>query len=71
RVLTPEEGTAASVRVLVEHGDGAQTWNTVGVSTNILEASARALADGLRYRLLQAGVPARPPRKAPPADVPV
>ena len=52
RVLTPQDGTAASVRVLIEHSDGAETWNTVGVSTNILEASSQALADGLRYHLL-------------------
>ena len=51
RVLTPQDGTAASVRVLIEHGDGHETWNTVGVSTNILEASWQALADGVRYYL--------------------
>lgn len=53
RVLTPEDGTAASVRVLIEHREGAQTWSTVGVSTNILEASWQALADGIRYFLLK------------------
>ncbi len=58
RVLTPQDGTAASVRVLVEHTDGETSWNTVGVSTNILDASWEALADGLRYHLLQSGVPA-------------
>lgn len=53
RVLTPQEGTGAAVRVLVEHRDDAgNTWNTVGVSTNILEASWQALADGIRYRLV-------------------
>ncbi|MGI9173909.1 MAG: citramalate synthase [Rhodothermales bacterium] len=55
RVLTPEEGTAASVRVLIEHQDGERAWHTVGVSTNLLEASWQALADGLRYHLLQSG----------------
>ena len=60
RVLTPEEGTAASVRVLIEHQDGERAWHTVGVSTNLLEASWQALADGLRYGLLRSGV-------APPA----
>ncbi len=54
RVLTPQDGTAASVRVLIEHSNGSETWNTVGVSTNILEASSQALADGLRYHLLHA-----------------
>ena len=61
RVLNPGEGTAAAVRVLVQHSDGDTTWNTVGVSTNILEASWQALADGIRYHLLHA---------APASDVP-
>ena len=51
RVLTPRDGTAATVRVLIEHGDGTNTWNTVGVSENILDASWQALADGMRYAL--------------------
>lgn len=54
RVLTPQDGTAATVRVLIEHSDGQQTWNTVGVSANILDASWQALADGVRYSLLHA-----------------
>jgi 2-isopropylmalate synthase len=53
RVLDPREGTAAAVRVLVQHSDGVRTWNTVGVSANILEASWQALADGIRYHLLR------------------
>ena len=52
RVLTPQDGTAASVRVLVEHRAGEEIWNTVGVSSNILEASWQAIADGIRYYLL-------------------
>ncbi|MBO6575128.1 MAG: citramalate synthase [Rhodothermales bacterium] len=56
RVLTPEDGTAASVRVLVEHSDGTSSWNTVGVSENIIEASWQALADGMTYSLLRSGV---------------
>jgi len=53
RVLTPQDGTGAAVRVLVEHrADDGTTWNTVGVSTNILEASCQALADGIRYHLV-------------------
>ncbi|PQJ35691.1 citramalate synthase [Salinibacter sp. 10B] len=54
RVLTPQDGTGATVRVLIEHSNGAQTWNTVGVSANILDASWQALADGVRYFLLHA-----------------
>lgn len=59
RVLTPGDGTAASVRVLVEHQDGQEVWNTVGVSDNILEASWQALADGVRYHLLHTGATSR------------
>jgi len=55
RVLTPEEATAASVRVLIEHHDtnGEDIWHTVGVSPNILDASWQALTDGVRYYLLR------------------
>nr|WP_243663328.1 alpha-isopropylmalate synthase regulatory domain-containing protein [Rhodothermus marinus] len=53
RVLNSDDGTAAAVRVLVEHRDGERRWHTVGVSTNILEASWQALADGIRYYLLK------------------
>src|SRR5690606_29025081 len=42
RVLNPGSGTAAAVRVLVQHSDGTQSWNTVGVSANIMEASWQA-----------------------------
>ncbi|RMH67380.1 MAG: citramalate synthase [Bacteroidetes bacterium] len=52
RVIDPQDGTAAQVRVLVEHRDDVRSWHTVGVSANILEASWQALADGLRYYLL-------------------
>lgn len=54
RVLTPQDGTAATVRVLIEHSNGTETWDTVGVSANILDASWQALADGTRYSLLHA-----------------
>jgi 2-isopropylmalate synthase len=52
RVLTPEEATGATVRVLIAHARGSDTWNTVGVSHNIIEASWQALADGMRYFLM-------------------
>jgi 2-isopropylmalate synthase len=54
RVVTTGEGTAAKVRALVEstssHGD---SWTTVGVSTNIIEASYQAIADSIEYGLLR------------------
>lgn len=49
----PDEGTAASVRVMVESRAGAKSWTTVGVHTNIIEASWQALVDGVEYGLLQ------------------
>ncbi len=51
RVLTGTHGTASRVRVLVESGDAHGTWGTVGVSTNIIEASYQALVDALEYHL--------------------
>ena len=52
RILEGEEGTAAIVRVLITSEDGDLEWNTVGSSTNIIEASWLALADSLEYPLL-------------------
>ncbi len=51
RVLEGSGGTGALVRVLIESGDEERTWGTVGVSSNILEASWEALADSLNYFL--------------------
>ena len=57
RILPPmddESGTAAFTRVLIEFIDSkSRRWRTVGVSTNIIDASVIALADGLRWRLLK------------------
>ncbi|MBX9255337.1 citramalate synthase [Desmonostoc muscorum CCALA 125] len=52
RILNGHTGTAAKTRVLVESGNGYQRWTTVGVSTNILEASYQAVVEGLEYGLL-------------------
>lgn len=52
RVLDEKAGTAAKVRVLVESRDAERTWGTVGVSTNIIEASWRALVDSIEYGLM-------------------
>lgn len=43
--------TAAKVRVLIESTDGLDYWSTVGVSTNIIEASVDALVDSIEYKL--------------------
>ncbi|NWF60572.1 MAG: citramalate synthase [Fischerella sp.] len=52
RILNGHTGTAAKTRVMVESGSGHQRWTTVGVSTNILEASYQAVVEGLEYGLL-------------------
>ena len=51
RVLSSGEGTGASVRVLIESGDGKDRWGTVGVSHNVIEASWQALVDSIDYKL--------------------
>lgn len=53
RVLNEKNGTAAKVRVLIQSGDGNETWSTVGVSENIIEASWQALCDSMNYKLFK------------------
>jgi len=51
RVLGGAEGTAALVRVLIESGDEHEHWGTVGVSSNVVEASWQALVDSMEFKL--------------------
>jgi 2-isopropylmalate synthase len=51
RVLDTSKATAAKVRVHIESTDGSKVWGTVGVSTNIIEASWDALIDSIEYFL--------------------
>lgn len=53
RVLDAENATSAKVRVLIESTDGKESWTTVGVSTDIIEASLIALKDSIEYKLIQ------------------
>jgi 2-isopropylmalate synthase len=53
RVLSGAEGTAARVRVLIESTDGVDSWGTVGVSENIIQASWESLVDSIEYKLLR------------------
>lgn len=53
RVLDSEMATAAKVRVLIESTDGKSEWTTIGVSTDIIEASWLALVDSIEYCLCQ------------------
>ncbi|MGH2416047.1 MAG: citramalate synthase, partial [Microcystaceae cyanobacterium] len=52
RILDGGAGTSAKTRVLVESSNGKKRWTTVGVSTNILEASYQAVVEGIEYGLL-------------------
>ncbi|MEN6492374.1 MAG: citramalate synthase [Rectinema sp.] len=51
RVLETGRATGSRVRVLIESTDGHRKWITVGVSTDIIEASFVALVDSLEYKL--------------------
>ena len=52
RILDSDNGTGAAVRVLIDTKNGTRRWSTVGASTNIIEASWRAMADSFEYALL-------------------
>ncbi|THB64855.1 MAG: citramalate synthase, partial [Spirochaetaceae bacterium] len=49
RVLNPESHASSKVRVFITSTDGNETWNTVGVHENIVEASYQALVDSMEY----------------------
>jgi len=54
RILTPEDGTRAVTRVMIESKDPeGHRWCTVGVAANVIDASYRALEDSLVYRLMR------------------
>jgi 2-isopropylmalate synthase len=56
RILDGATATGAVTRVLLDATDGERTWTTIGVSTNIIEASWRALEESLVFGLLHAPV---------------
>lgn len=53
RVLDSTSATAAKVRVLIESTDGDEIWTTIGVSTDIIDASWKALVDSIEYKLIK------------------
>jgi 2-isopropylmalate synthase len=72
RIIDEHKGTGAVTRVLIDASDGDETWGTIGVSENIIEASWEALVDSLEYALQgrsSAGDQAPPP--AAPEQAPV
>jgi len=52
RVIDGNAATAAKVRVLITSSDGKQSWTTVGVSEDIIDASRAALVDSIEYKLI-------------------
>jgi 2-isopropylmalate synthase len=59
RILDGEAATAARTRVIIDSQDGARTWSTMGSDTNIIAASATALADSLEYAIWKSGAELR------------
>ena len=55
RILTPQAGTRAVTRVMIESAEDGATWSTVGVSSDIINASYNALHDSLTYKLWRSG----------------
>ncbi len=53
RVLDEKSGTAAKVRVLIQSQDKTDSWWTVGVSENIIEACWAALRDSIEYKFMK------------------
>ncbi len=53
RVLNSDQATAAKVRVLIESADQNESWTTTGVSTDVVDASWRALIDAIEYKLMR------------------
>ena len=51
RILDSDRGTGAITRVLIDTHMGDRRWSTVGASSNIIEASWRALSDSVEYGL--------------------
>jgi 2-isopropylmalate synthase len=56
KVRVFQGGTDAVTRVLIESGDEkGESWTTVGVSPNIIDASFQALVDSINYKLVKEG----------------
>ncbi|HEV8233120.1 MAG TPA: citramalate synthase, partial [Gemmatimonadaceae bacterium] len=59
RVRILNAGTEAVTRVLIESEDeNGERWTTIGVSSNVIDASFQALMDSIVYKLVKSGAPA-------------
>src|SRR3954468_18814820 len=61
RILDGDSATAARTRVIIDSSDGTREWSTMGSDTNIIAASAQALADSLEYAIWKSGAELRRP----------
>jgi 2-isopropylmalate synthase len=59
RILDRDSATAARTRVIIDSSDGTHEWSTMGSDTNIIAASAQALADSLEYAIWKSGAELR------------
>ena len=60
RILDGGSATAAAkTRVIIDSSDGTREWSTMGSDTNIIAASAIALADSLEYAIWKSGAELR------------
>ncbi len=59
RILDGDAATAARTRVIIDSSDGTREWSTMGSDTNIIAASATALADSLEYAIWKSGAELR------------
>jgi len=59
RIIDGATATAAKTRVIIDSQDGSRTWSTMGSDTNIIAASAQALADSLEYAVWKSGAEVR------------
>ena len=57
RILDEDKGTDAVTRVLLDASDGDDTWGSIGVSENIIEASWEALVDSIEYGMVRSRRP--------------
>jgi len=56
RIINPGKGTKAITRVMIETlNDKDERWSTIGVSENVIDASYNAIAESIRYGLMEAG----------------
>jgi 2-isopropylmalate synthase len=59
RIIDGTAATGARTRVVIDSSDGSRTWSTMGSDTNIIAASAAALADSLEYLVWKSGAELR------------